>query len=114
MTEETKEETEPEATPGVPSAPAGKYRLAVGIWNELVSKPKEPREFVKHVKGDVVTLNSDDADRLLRAGAVEPLTAAAKAAAADIGPTAIDKAKETNRRRGARRMKASEDDTELS
>jgi hypothetical protein len=87
---------EPEVTPGTPSAPAGKYKLLVGIWNELVSLPKEAKSFVTHVKHDIVELNAEDADRLLRAGAVEPLSAAAKAAAADIGPTDLDKANAKN------------------
>ena len=90
----------PEVTPGTPSAPGGEYRLVVDIWNEIVSKVGEARRFVKHVKDDVVTLTSEDADRLLRAGAVAPLSAEAKAAAADIGLTPIDAAKAVNATQG--------------
>jgi hypothetical protein len=87
---------EPEVTPGTPSAPAGKYKLLVHIWNELVSEPGKAKQFVKHVLGDIVELNPEDADRLLRGGAVAPISNEAKAAAADIGPTALDKAQATN------------------
>lgn len=48
----------------------GKYELIVLSWDELVSKPGDPVEFKRHTKGDIVTLNVEDANRLVRAGAV--------------------------------------------
>lgn len=96
--------TNPPVTPGTPSAPAGKYKLVVDIWNELVSEVGKAKQFVKHVKNDVVELNTEDADRLLRAGAVAPISAEAKAAAADIGPTALDKAQATNAAQGPKEI----------
>lgn len=49
---------------------AGKYELIVMSWDKLVSKPGDPVEFKRHNQGDIVTLNVEDANRLVRAGAV--------------------------------------------
>jgi hypothetical protein len=83
----------PEALAPKPSeeqAPAGKYRLLASVWNRIVSGPNEPRRFVKHYRGAVVDLESEDAERMLRHGVVEPTTdeQAASAAAQTEPPVA--------------------------
>lgn len=55
-------------------AVAGPYRLKAKVWRQLVSKPGEPARFLDHARGDIVQLGIDDAERLLRAGAVEAIT----------------------------------------
>ncbi len=49
---------------------AGTYELVAERWDEITSKPGEPFDFVRHVKGDKVKLNVEDARRLVDGGAV--------------------------------------------
>lgn len=82
---------EPEApAPEVP-APAGEYRMKA-VWNEIVSKPHEPKAFIKRVPGEIVRLLAHDAERFLRHGLVEPLTDEQKASAAAQAQTPAEKA----------------------
>lgn len=50
---------------------AGKYELLVLHWEQILSKPGQPFDFVRHHRGDVVDLNIEDARRLVKAGAVK-------------------------------------------
>lgn len=65
---------------------AGEYELVAELWDERTSKPNEPFDFVRHRKGDIVTLDGPEAKRLYKAGAVvrpgerEAALAAAQAA----------------------------------
>lgn len=72
---------------------AGKYELDATAWDQRTSKLGEPVEFKRHLRGDVITLNAEDARRLGAAGAIvkpgerekaqaESLLAAAQAAQA--------------------------------
>jgi hypothetical protein len=64
---------------------AGKYELVALSWDEPTSKPGEPYDFKRHVKGDVVNLNVEEARRLYATGAVVlPGEREAAAAAAAI------------------------------
>jgi hypothetical protein len=54
---------------------AGKYRLTALKWRKVTSKPGEPYDYVQYRRGDVVDLNVEDARRLVKAGAVEPIEA---------------------------------------
>lgn len=49
---------------------AGTYELVALQWDQQTSKPGEPFDFTRHRRGDKVTLDADDARRLVRAGAV--------------------------------------------
>lgn len=49
---------------------AGKYELVALRWDEILSKPGEPFDFTRHHRGDEVTLNVEEARRLVLAGAV--------------------------------------------
>lgn len=49
---------------------AGKYELVALSWDETTSKPGEPYAFRRHVQGDVVSLDVEQARRLVTAGAV--------------------------------------------
>lgn len=49
---------------------AGKYELVAVSWDEIKSKPGEPLDFVRHRRGDIVTLDVETARRLVRSGAV--------------------------------------------
>lgn len=46
------------------------YELVSIFWDEITSKPNEPLDFVRHRRGDRVQLDSEQARRLLAAGAV--------------------------------------------
>jgi hypothetical protein len=85
-------EAVPEASAGEVQAPKGKYRLEASIWNRIVSKFNEPRRFVRHTKGDIVELESHDAERLLRHGLVTPLTEEQAASAAAQATSPMEKA----------------------
>lgn len=68
---------------------AGTYELVALMWDEPLSKPGEPFDFIRHRRGDKVKLNVEEARRLLTAGAVvrpgdreKAQVAAAKAALA--------------------------------
>jgi hypothetical protein len=54
---------------------AGEYELIADLWDERTSELDKPFEFVRHVRGDKVTLNQEDARRLVAAGAVAPVGA---------------------------------------
>jgi len=60
---------------------AGRYELVALSWDEPMSKPGEPYEYVHHVKGDRVQLNVEEARRLVLSGAVTEPGAAQKARA---------------------------------
>lgn len=49
---------------------AGKYQLVAQRWDQITSKPGEPLDYVRHRRGDIVDLNTEDAKRLVAAGAV--------------------------------------------
>lgn len=49
---------------------AGEYELTALRWDQITSKPGQPLDFVRHRQGDMVTLNVEDARRLVVAGAV--------------------------------------------
>lgn len=49
---------------------AGKYQLVVSRWDQITSEPGKPLDYVRHRRGDIVELNSEDAKRLVAAGAV--------------------------------------------
>jgi hypothetical protein len=57
----------------------GEYELLADSWDETTSKPGEPYTFVRHTKGEVVTLTEEDARRLLPVGAVGEVGAREKA-----------------------------------
>jgi hypothetical protein len=67
---------------------AGRYQLVSARFDQQTSKPNDPFTFKRFVRGEVVTLDAEDAERLLRAGAVveegalEKADAEAKLAAA--------------------------------
>lgn len=61
---------------------AGKYELLANRWDEQTSKPGEPFAYIRHVQGDVIDLNAEDAARLLSAAAVGEPGARQRAAAA--------------------------------
>lgn len=64
---------------------AGDYELVALRWDEITSKPGEPLDFVRHHRGDTVTLSVEDARRLVVAGAVvKPGT---KAEVPGVGPS---------------------------
>lgn len=79
-----------------------KFRILARHWDQITSKPHEPLVYKRHKAGDVVEIPKVEADRLLRAGAIEapgraaPLAAtSAKSAAvkdADTEPEAGDTA----------------------
>jgi len=50
---------------------AGSYELLAHSWQEILSKPGEPFDFVMHHQGDTVELNKADARRFLRDGLVK-------------------------------------------
>jgi hypothetical protein len=56
--------------PDVNEIKAGEYELLADQWDETTSKPGEPYTFVRHYKGETVTLTEEDARRLLPVGAV--------------------------------------------
>jgi hypothetical protein len=49
---------------------AGRYQLVAQSWEHITSKPTEPLDFTRYVRGDIVELNVEDAKRLFAAGAV--------------------------------------------
>ncbi len=49
---------------------AGTYELVADLWDEPLSKPGEPFDFKRHRTGDKVTLDVEEARRLVTAGAV--------------------------------------------
>lgn len=51
-------------------AEAGTYELIAERWDELVSKPGEPARYARHVRGDTVELDQEEAERLVAGGAV--------------------------------------------
>lgn len=53
---------------------AGKYELLAVRWDQVLSKPGEPFNFTRYRKGDVVDLDVEDARRLVKAGAVTPVS----------------------------------------
>jgi hypothetical protein len=55
--------------PDVNEIKAGEYELLVDSWDEPTNKPGEPFTFVRHYKGETVTLNEEEARRLVLAGA---------------------------------------------
>jgi hypothetical protein len=57
-------------TPDVSDVKAGKYELVATSWDEPTSKPGDPFSYKRHRRGDIVTLNDEEARRLVRAGAV--------------------------------------------
>lgn len=60
---------------------AGKYEVAALFWEEPTSKVGEPYDYVRHNRGDIVTLNVEEARRLVQAGAVVEPGARERAAA---------------------------------
>lgn len=50
--------------------PAGKYELLATSWDEVTSEVGKALEYVRHVTGDVVTLNAEHAERLGRSGSI--------------------------------------------
>lgn len=70
---------------------AGEYELVAHSWDQPTSKPGEPYDFIAHRKGAKVTLNIEEARRLVSAGAVKPITGSTgKAPAADPGQGKAD------------------------
>jgi hypothetical protein len=61
---------------GLMNALPGKYRLEAGIFRQIDVDERSHKisSWTTFHKGDVVELNAEDADRLLRAGAVKPTT----------------------------------------
>jgi hypothetical protein len=55
--------------PEINDIKAGEYELLVDSWDEPTNKPNEPFTFVRHYKGETVTLNEEEARRLVLAGA---------------------------------------------
>lgn len=93
----------PTVKPSEEPAPAGKYTVLVKVWNELVSGPSEvTKRFVKHHRGAKVELDSANAERLLRAGAVAPTTTAQAASPAAQSESPLDKAVAINDQVGAK------------
>lgn len=79
--------------------PAGKYELTATSWDEdKREKPTDPFDYVRHVTGDIVTLNAAEAERLGRGGAIvkpgerEQLAYEAAAAAAQQAQAAAEAA----------------------
>jgi hypothetical protein len=62
---------------------AGDYELVALSWEEPTSKPGQPYDFVTHRQGDKVTLDVEQARRLLSAGAVKPIGKSEKPAKAE-------------------------------
>ncbi|SFA60830.1 hypothetical protein SAMN05444374_11634 [Rhodococcoides kroppenstedtii] len=60
---------------------AGDYELVAALWDQQVSKPGEPFDFRRYRAGDIVTLDVEEARRLVAAGAVVPPGSRQKAAA---------------------------------
>lgn len=78
-------------------APEGEYTLLVKTWHQLTSAPGTMvKTFRTHHRGAKVSLNSEEAERLLRAGAVAPTTKEQAESAAAQAPSAVDKAVEIN------------------
>lgn len=77
---------------------AGEYELVALQWDQQTSKPGEPFDFVRHRAGDRVTLDVEEAHRLVRAGAVakpgererQRVTAAQAALAASLAALPAD------------------------
>ena len=61
---------------------AGKYEVAALFWERPTSKLGEPYDYVRHNRGDIVTLDVEEARRLVQAGAVVEPGARERAAAA--------------------------------
>src|ERR1039458_1099092 len=93
-------------TPGKQDAPEGDYRLTVSVWHELVHIENGVKSFVKHVYGDIVHLKTDEAERLLRAGAVQPTTDEQKRTEAAQAQTPFDAAKRLDALAGAQPVNA--------
>lgn len=60
---------------------AGRYELVAKLWEEPTSKPGEPYTYKRHVEGDLVDLDDEQARRLVAAGAVIEPGARERAAA---------------------------------
>lgn len=66
-----------------------KFKIVARHWDQIKSKPHEPLVFTRHTAGDVVEIPKAEADRLLKAGAIEPPGRAAPSpAAAPAAPPA--------------------------
>lgn len=48
----------------------GSYELIADQWDQVTSKPGEPLDYTRYYQGDIITLNVEDARRLVLAGAV--------------------------------------------
>lgn len=74
-------------------APAGKYTLVAKTWHQLTSAPGTMvKTFLTHHRGAEVDLDSEQAERLLRAGAVTPTTTEQAESAAAQSESAQEKA----------------------
>lgn len=58
------------STVDVSKVTAGEYQLIAALFDQQTSKLGEPFDFKRYRKGDVVTLNVEEAKRLVAAGAV--------------------------------------------
>ncbi|WP_052069856.1 hypothetical protein [Rhodococcoides fascians] len=58
------------STVDVSTVTAGEYQLIAALFDQQTSKLGEPFDFKRYRKGDVVTLNVEEAKRLVAAGAV--------------------------------------------
>jgi hypothetical protein len=56
--------------PDVNEIKGGEYELLADSWDETTSKINEPYTFVRHYRGEVLTLSEEDARRLVPVGAV--------------------------------------------
>lgn len=71
-----------------------KFKIVARHWDQITSKPHEPLVYKRHKAGDVVEIPKAEADRLLKAGAIETPGRAAPAPAA-TAPAAVTPAQET-------------------
>lgn len=60
---------------------AGEYELVAVMFDQVTSKPGEPLDYKRYRAGDIVTLDVEDARRLVKAGAVVEPGARQRAAA---------------------------------
>lgn len=70
-----------------------RFRLVARHWDQITSKPHEPPVYKRHRAGDIVDIPKAEADRLLKAGAIEPpgraATAPKAAAVAEPAPEPV-------------------------
>lgn len=66
-----------------------KFRILARHWDQITSKPHEPLVYKRHKAGDVVEIPKAEADRLLRAGAIEAPGRAAPVAATPAKSAAV-------------------------